>query len=195
MTLPVCTWHLWISSATAFMSCAEILCCRWKLERSGDISIDCNLWNHPLDIRRTAIVDLGSCRAHGHNVHLLVQLQQRKGRVGEQAVLGMGWLVRERDLIISSGFLYFISLRCITEFETESISFCAVPGFASGQHCFSFFSRSSTLAPSSADSRGWRGSFLACWLLFFSCSKPLRWVRILFSKNWLASFAKKDINH
>lgn len=68
---------------------------RWKIEHRGNISLNCAVWNYPLNLWGTAFVDFRSGRTNCYNVHLLVQFLPRPARVRRRSLFSLGWMVSE----------------------------------------------------------------------------------------------------
>lgn len=117
---------------------------RWKIEHCGNISLNCAVWNYPLNLWGTAFADFRCGRTNSYNVHLLVHFLPRPARFRRRALYSLGWMVGELVFQISvpsthilleiQGFAYFFRMSVI--------------GCASGQDYFWFSLQSLMLATS-----------------------------------------------
>lgn len=115
------------------MQLFQFTICRWKLEHSRNFSFYCSLWHHTLNTWWATSINIRSCRTHCYNVHLSVQLCQRKGRIRAKTLLGVGWMVLEIC------FVTCLKLFLIFGFFDSFIFLVTAAGFVSGQlFCCSF---------------------------------------------------------
>ncbi|KAE8657931.1 hypothetical protein F3Y22_tig00116976pilonHSYRG00129 [Hibiscus syriacus] len=76
----------------------------------GNIGFHSYLWSHSLHFWWATIVDIRSCRADSYYVHIFVQFQQRKARVGPEALFGLDFMCLCMDIFDAHSSLY---LQCM----------------------------------------------------------------------------------
>lgn len=156
---------------------------RWNLEHSGDINFYSSVWCHPVIIWWPAFAGFRSCWTNCDYVQLYVQLQQRKARVGDQALSSLDGLVRK-----SLSFLIFRFSMSSENWLWWLVWFTYVAGFVSGHHYCWFFFQFSMRVTSYPDLLGLLESFSACWFQCSSCKRPSRFAIKLLNKKTKQSF-------
>ncbi|CAL5350356.1 unnamed protein product [Camellia sinensis] len=72
----------------------------WKLEHSRNSGFDCHMRNNTFNICWSTFVDIGSCRAHGYNVHLH-NFTKGKVDLGQEFFLAWtGWVCVWTTLLV-----------------------------------------------------------------------------------------------